>query len=81
MNKCEKDEEYEAYNEYGRQLNAEFEKIAKERNCSIQCATNIWYLRTRARHTPALEAELIRLEAEGIHPNMCEFGCTEETQL
>lgn len=49
------------------------QNLAKELNVSDECAMDVWYLRTRSRHTPELEAELIRLHAQGTPPNMCEF--------
>ena len=54
-------------------------KLAVELNVSERCADDIIYLRTRSRHTQALENELIALHKKGVHPNMCEYGCTKET--
>lgn len=53
---------------------AYIETLAKELNVSEQCATDVWYLRTRSRYTPELEQELIRLHEEGTPPNIHEFG-------
>lgn len=47
--------------------------LAKELDVSEQCASDVYYLRTRSRHTPELEAELVRLHREGNPPNICEF--------
>lgn len=50
--------------------------IAEELGCSLGCAANVQYLRTRARWTQALEDELIRMDKDGEPgPNMNEFGC------
>jgi len=54
--------------------------LAKELKVSEKCASDVLYLRTRFRHTPELEAELIRLHKEGIPVNVYEFGVTEQTQ-
>lgn len=45
-----------------------------------ECLRDISYLRSRHRHTPELEAELIRLHQAGTPPDVFEFGVTEETQ-
>lgn len=37
----------------------EIEQIAKHLSVSDQVASDIWYLRTRSRHTPELEQQLI----------------------
>lgn len=50
--------------------------LATELNVSEQCAADVWYLRTRSRHTPELERKLIALHNTGNPPNICEFGCT-----
>jgi lysophospholipase L1-like esterase len=47
--------------------------LAKELNITESCAMDVWYLRTRSRHTPEKEAELIRLHRDGTPPNICEF--------
>lgn len=54
--------------------------LAQELDVSDACASDILYLRTRSRHTQALEEELIRLHRAGTPPNMCDFGVTKETQ-
>lgn len=53
--------------------------LAAELNVSIACAADVEYLRTRNRHTPELEQELIELHRKGTPPNIFSFGCTEET--
>lgn len=53
--------------------------LAAELNVSIACAADVEYLRTRNRHTPELEQELIELHKKGTPPNIFSFGCTEET--
>jgi hypothetical protein len=67
------DKYYEEMEQYMRDL-------ATELGVSVECAGDVWYLRTRSRHTPELEAELIALHAVGTPPNMCDFGVTEDTQ-
>lgn len=59
--------------DYHRCINNEIEKLANELGVTLECASDVYYLRTRSRHTPELEAELIRLHEAGIPPNMCEF--------
>ena len=49
--------------------------LSDELKISTGCASDVYYLRTRSRWTPELEAELIRLHAARTPPNMCEFGC------
>ena len=46
---------------------------SEELGVSENCAMNVIYLRSRSRHTPEKEAELIALHAAGNPPNMCEF--------
>jgi len=48
--------------------------LVRELGVSLKCASDVWYLRTRARHTQELESELIRLHKEGTPPNIYEFG-------
>lgn len=60
--------------------NKEIDGIAKTVNVSQGCAADVFYLRTRSRHTQELEDELIRLHNAGTPPNMCDFGVTEKTQ-
>ena len=59
--------------DYHECLTNDIKKLASELNITLECATDVFYLRTRSRHTPELEAELIRLHRVGIPPNMCEF--------
>jgi hypothetical protein len=67
--------------EYYDELEQYMRDLAAELGVSVSCAQDVWYLRTRSRHTPALEAELIALHASGAPPlNMCDFGVTEATQ-
>ena len=51
------------------------QKLAVELNVPEACAMDVYYLRTRSRWMPELEAELIQLHQQGTPPNMCEFGC------
>lgn len=48
-------------------------ELSEELGVSAQCASDVCYLRTRSRHTPELEAELIRLHKNGNPPNINEF--------
>lgn len=43
-------------------------KLAKELDVSEYCASDVYYLRTRSRHTPELEIELINLHKNGTPP-------------
>lgn len=43
-------------------------KLAKELDVSGYCASDVYYLRTRSRHTPELEIELINLHKNGTPP-------------
>jgi len=49
-------------------------ELEKQPGISQACANDVVYLRTRMRHTPELEAELIRLHKAGTPPNVMEFG-------
>ena len=64
----------EVMDTYHDQLIEEMQKLAGELNISSSCAADVFYLRTRSRWTPKLEAELIRLHREGNPPNICDFG-------
>jgi hypothetical protein len=64
----------EANDQHTDELQEYFGELAAELEVSVECATDVWYLRTRSRHTPELEAELIKLHKAGTPPNMCEFG-------
>ncbi len=61
-------------NEYYEEMEAYFQQLAKELDCSISCATDVWYLRSRSRWTQELEDKLISLHKSGNAPNICEFG-------
>lgn len=54
--------------------------LAKQLDVSEECASDVWYLRSRHRHTLELEAELIRLHKAGTPPDIFNFGVTPETQ-
>lgn len=63
-------------------LSGSFKKISqiqKELGCSDRAASDVWYLRTRTRHTPELEKALLDAHARGEPVNVMEFGCTEDT--
>jgi hypothetical protein len=49
------------------------QQLAKDLDVSDACAADVYYLRTRSRHTPELELELIRLHKEGNPPNICDW--------
>jgi hypothetical protein len=66
--------------EYYDEMEQYMRDLATELGVSVNCAHDVWYLRTRSRHTPELEAELITLHAAGTPPNMCDFGVSEKTQ-
>ena len=67
-------------NEYYDELEQYMRDLAAELGVSVSCAQDVWYLRTRSRHTLTLEAELIALHAAGNPPNMNDFGVTPITQ-
>lgn len=50
------------------------QQVAKELSISEACAADVVYLRSRSRHTPELEAELIRLHKAGTPPLIYDFG-------
>lgn len=50
-------------------------QLSSELGISEECARDVVYLRTRSRHTPELEEELIALHKAGTPPNVNEFGC------
>ena len=70
----------DALNEYYEEMNRYMDELATELGVSVRCAEDVWYLRTRSRHTPELEAELIALHAAGTPPTLRSFGVTEKTQ-
>lgn len=70
-----------AMNAHARETQAYIDQLAQELGVSAGCAADVYYLRTRARHTPELEAELIHLHQLGTPPNLLSFGVTEQTQL
>lgn len=62
--------------DYQDEIGTYFRDLAKELNCSIGCASDVWYLRQRSRWTQELEDELIRLHNAGTPPNINEFPST-----
>lgn len=48
--------------------------LAVELCVSEACASDVYYLRTRSRHTPELEKELIDQYKQGVPVNVMEFG-------
>jgi hypothetical protein len=70
----------DALKEYYDELEQYMKDLATELSVSVNCAHDVWYLRTRSRHTPELEAELIARWAAGNPPNISNFGVTEDTQ-
>lgn len=57
----------------------EAEKFAKKLGVSVECASDVIYLRSRSRWTQELEDKLIQAHKNGESVNVFEFGCTEET--
>ncbi len=55
-------------------------QLAADLNCSLSCAADILYLRTRSRWTQELEDELVAAHKRGEEINIFEFGSTRETQ-
>lgn len=53
--------------------------IMEEHDVSRACAQDVIYLRTRSRHTPELEKQLIDTHKKGIPVNILEFGSTAQT--
>lgn len=72
--------ENDAYNEFYKAMDSQLETIASEKGCSIACAGDILYLRSRLRWTQELEQALVAAHAEGKEVNIYEFGVTPETQ-
>ncbi len=70
-------EDMDAYYKY---LEESETRLSTELGVSRECAKDILYLRTRHRHTQALEDELIALHKAGNPPCMMDFGVTEDTQ-
>ncbi len=70
----------EMMNQHAEAVNKHIKDIAKELNVSEVCACDIVYLRTRSRHTPELEKELIKLHKEGNPPLVQEFGSNENSR-
>ena len=56
------------------------EILAREMNVSVECASDVLYLRTRSRWAQELENELVELHKEGKSVNICSFGVTPQTQ-
>ena len=52
------------------ETNLYVENLAKELNCSVSCAMDVHYLRSRSRWTKEIENELIRLHLIGEPPNV-----------
>ena len=70
------DQEYakKVQDDYYNEMEQYFQKLADELDCTVACATDVWYLRQRSRWTQELEDELLRLYDIGQPPNICEFG-------
>ena len=62
------------YDDYYNALQEHLNSLAEELQCSVVCAGDVWYLRSRSRWSQELENELIRLYNAGTPPNICEFG-------
>ncbi len=63
----------EALDELVEATNRYIQKVAKELQVTEECATAVWYLRTRSRWTQAHETELIRLHRAGTPPNIFDW--------
>lgn len=48
-------------------------KLALELEVGEECASDVWYLRTRSRWSEELEAKLIQLHRDGNPPNVFEW--------
>lgn len=70
-------EQWDAINETMKAANKEIcsyiEDLSDELKCSLECATDVYYLRTRSRWTPELEEKLILLHRQENPPNIMEF--------
>lgn len=55
------------------------EEEALHLGINVSDMSDVHYLRSRNRHTPELEAELISLLKQGKRPNMMDFGVTAKT--
>lgn len=64
----------EAMDKVAEETNRAIAQLAYDLGVDEGCARDVWYLRTRSRHTPELESELIKLHKAGTPPNMCDFG-------
>ena len=60
-------------NQCASETNAYISELATELDVSVACASDVWYLRTRSRHTQELEDRLIELHRAGTPPNVMEF--------
>jgi hypothetical protein len=74
------EEGFEKIGNYYAELEAERAKLAKELNIPINAVDDVVYLRSRQRHTPELEKQLIEKIQKGEFVNIMEFGVTPETQ-
>ncbi len=70
----------EMMNQHAEALNKHAKLIALTHGISESAALDVIYLRTRSRHTQALEEELIRLHKEGNPPMVQEFGSNEDSR-
>jgi hypothetical protein len=61
-------------------MDAERNALAQELRCSLECASDVMYLRTRNRWSPDLEQQLIQAHKDGQVVNVMEFGSTKKTQ-
>jgi flagellar capping protein FliD len=74
-------EQFDVMEDWFKEQEEERKRIAQELNIPIAFAGDVMYLRTRQRHTPELEKELIEKLSKGQYVNIMEFGVTEETQM
>jgi len=61
---------------YYEEMNQYMKDLAVELGVSVWCAEDVWYLRTRSRHTSELEAELI----DSMPQVLLRTCVTEDTQ-
>ena len=74
-------EQFNAMEEWFNQQEQQRQSLAKELNIPLAFTDDVIYLRSRQRHTPELESELIERLRRGEYVNIMEFGVTEETQM
>lgn len=74
-------EQFNVMENWFKEQEEERKKLAQELNIPVAFADDVMYLRSRQRHTPELEKQLIEKLSKGEYVNIMEFGVTEETQM